>query len=145
MVDNQNSVKTEEKVNANNAAQAPSMGSSFNSWESCNLGNSKMNDKFRRLMGIKSTGGSGVAPLKTQTPSNAFTTNSKQWFSDQEKHYEKARAVTHGQRGLGLGFAAEDKSELLKPNKHNKKISFDDVQDFKGSSFKNIKGYGFSQ
>jgi len=32
--------------------------------------------------------------------------NQKQYFADLEKQYEVARATTHTQRGLGLGFSS---------------------------------------
>ena len=75
------------------AASAPKQ--SFNKWESTNFGNSQANEKFRRLMGIK-------AP----STATAEKTSTEQLFSAQEQQYEKARAITHTQRGLGLGFAS---------------------------------------
>ena len=73
--------------------------SSFNNWEATNFGNNQTNEKFRRLMGIK--GSSQGVPAASSTT----TTSSKQMFDNQEMQYEKARAITHTQRGLGLGFS----------------------------------------
>ena len=52
-----------------------------------------------------------------------------------------SRSIRNTGRGLGLGY---EKPDAIYSNKHNKKIQFDEVQDFKGSSFKQIKGYGVS-
>ena len=78
----------------------PMLKTSYNKWETTNFGNDKANEKFRRLMGIKNAGAVG-GNESTAGPS----CNAPKWFEDQEKQYEKARAVTHTQRGLGLGFA----------------------------------------
>lgn len=81
-------------------SQSSQPAGSFNQWETTNLGNDKANDKFRRLMGIKS--GSSAAPPTTETPSSVK--GSAKLFEMQEQQYEKARAITHTARGLGLGF-----------------------------------------
>ena len=70
-------------------------------FKSTNFGNDKANKKFRRLMGIKS--GSSAAPPTSETPSSVK--GSAKLFEMQEQQYEKARAITHTARGLGLGFA----------------------------------------
>jgi len=94
-------------------ASSPSSSSggatSFNKWESTNFGNDKTNEKFRRLMGIK--GGSGSASsssgsLPTEVPPPGQPQRPQKWFEDQEQQYERARAITHTQRGLGLGFGS---------------------------------------
>ena len=90
----------------------PSSATSFNKWESTNFGNDKTNEKFRRLMGIK--GGSGPAsssssgPMAAEVPSpgSQIPPRTDKWFADQEQQYERARAITHTQRGLGLGFGS---------------------------------------
>ena len=73
---------------------------SYNKWETTNFGNSQTNEKFRRLMGIKG----GAAPASETGSSSAAP--SDKMFVDQELEYERARAITHTQRGLGLGFAS---------------------------------------
>jgi hypothetical protein len=70
----------------------------------------KMSAKFKRLMGMKdneaavsSSGGS------SGTGANADTDTVKkldEYFANLEKQYEVARATTHTQRGLGLGFSS---------------------------------------
>lgn len=78
----------------------PSQKTSFNKWEATNFGDEKANEKFRRLMGIK-------------TPSNELATvpgaaphaNQDKIKEDLEKNYEVARQQTHRNRGLGLGFS----------------------------------------
>ena len=59
----------------------------------------KLTAKFQRLMGIKNQGGdaansSGQEIIKKQ----------EELFSTMEMQYEVARATTHTQRGVGLGF-----------------------------------------
>jgi len=80
----------------------PVAASSFNQWETTNFGNDKTNEKFRRLMGIKS-GSCAVPPPSSETPSSVQKGSAK-LFEMQEQQYEKARAITHTARGLGLGF-----------------------------------------
>jgi hypothetical protein len=83
---------------------------SFNKWETTNFGNDQANEKFRRLMGIKSGGAQGrpsaATSSHTSVPPSAVTNqNTAKLFADQEEQYERARAITHTKRGLGLGFA----------------------------------------
>ena len=86
---------------ARQPSQSSQPAGSFNQWETTNFGNDKANEKFRRLMGIK--GGSSAAPPTSETPSSVK--GSAKLFEMQEQQYEKARAITHTARGLGLGFA----------------------------------------
>lgn len=88
-----------EKPNTNSSP----MKGSYNKWESTNFGNDKANEKFRRLMGIKDAG--SEAATGDQGDNSSSQAPSAKWFADQEQQYEKARATTHTQRGLGLGFA----------------------------------------
>lgn len=96
------------------AAALGAAPTSFNKWETTNFGNDKTNEKFRRLMGIKGGGGGGGngsncgIPPNTDSSSanNRNPNNAAKWFADQEQQYEKARAITHTQRGLGLGFTS---------------------------------------
>lgn len=85
--------KAESNPSISSSSAAPKQ--SFNKWEATNFGNNQANEKFRRLMGIKAP--SAATSEKTSTES---------LFSAQEQQYEKARAITHTQRGLGLGFAS---------------------------------------
>ena len=81
-----------------------SIKESYNKWETTNFGNDKSNEKFRKLMGIKKSG-SEVATEDWSNDSFSQVSNTSKWFSDQEQQYEKARAITHNQKGLGLGFS----------------------------------------
>ena len=85
---------------ARQPSQPSQPAGSFNQWETTNFGNDKANEKFRRLMGIKS--GSSAAPPTSETPSSVK--DSAKLFEMQEQQYEKARAITHTARGLGFGF-----------------------------------------
>lgn len=80
---------------------------SFNKWESTNFGNSQVNEKFRRLMGIK--GGAANPSAKTEQSSSSSSVT-----ANLEQQYERARAITHTQRGLGLGFGGQ--SSLRPPD-----------------------------
>ena len=86
---------------ARQPSQSSQPAGSFNQWETTNFGNDKANEKFRRLMGIKS-GSSAALPPTSETPSSVK--GSAKLFEMQEQQYEKARAITHTARGLGLGF-----------------------------------------
>ncbi|TRY62692.1 hypothetical protein TCAL_13086 [Tigriopus californicus] len=72
---------------------------SFNKWEATNFGNNQVNEKFRRLMGIK---GDSAPDVKEPNPVEQTQAS---LFASQEQQYERARAATHTQRGLGLGFS----------------------------------------
>ena len=79
---------------------------SFNKWETTNFGDDKANDKFRRLMGIKSTV-SDACDEGNKNPSAVSAVGDKttKFFKEQELQYERARAITHTQRGKGFGFS----------------------------------------
>ena len=84
------------------AAPATKPGGSYNNWESTNFGNDKVNEKFRRLMGIKGGGGdvgggSSSAPEQNQSYTKIM--------NDLDRNYEAARQQTHRNRGIGLGFS----------------------------------------
>jgi len=102
------------KPPASQQQQSPAK-TSFNKWESTNLGDNQANEKFRRLMGIKGGGGPPSAPSPTAATAAAglstapSSSTSRQMFADQEMQYERARAITHTQKGLGLGFASHEK------------------------------------
>ena len=95
----------------NNTSNIKSAGGSYNNWESTNFGNDKVNEKFRRLMGIKSGGGndSGVG-VNTETkntpkPQAPGSQGYDKIMNDLDRNYEAARQQTHRNRGIGLGFA----------------------------------------
>lgn len=92
-------------VAAGQASQAPRQQpqpggkkTSFNNWEATNFGDETANEKFRRLMGIKS------APSEVAN-GPAPHVNQDKIKEDLEKNYEVARQQTHRNRGLGLGFS----------------------------------------
>ncbi|CAG7833677.1 unnamed protein product [Allacma fusca] len=78
----------------------------------------KMSAKFKRLMGMKdnetavsgSGSGSGTGSGNSGTASTNTDNDSvkklDEYFANLEKQYEVARATTHTQRGLGLGFSS---------------------------------------
>lgn len=63
----------------------------------------KMTAKFQRLMGMKE-----VPPKEVQTEQDGKVKDlfkkQEELFSSMEMQYEVARATTHTQRGVGLGF-----------------------------------------
>jgi len=69
---------------------------SFNNWESANLGSSAQNEKFRRLMGIKN-------PSKESTGKfGGDGRNDKKIFRDLEQGFEKARQMHFGGRSFNM-------------------------------------------
>ena len=75
-------------------------GGSYNNWESTNFGNDKVNEKFRRLMGIKGDS----KPVPSSEPSSEQTLHNK-IMHDLDVNYEAARQQTHRNRGMGMGFS----------------------------------------
>lgn len=71
---------------------------SFNKWEASNLGSNTQNEKFRRLMGIKS------APKPDEVKVDNKR-DDKKMFQDLENNFEKAREMRQSGQGRGLGFA----------------------------------------
>ena len=76
-------------------------GGSYNNWESTNFGNDKVNEKFRRLMGIK---GDAKQPVLSSEPSSEQKSHNK-IMHDLDVNYEAARQQTHRNRGMGMGFS----------------------------------------
>ncbi|KAF7987454.1 hypothetical protein HCN44_003216 [Aphidius gifuensis] len=70
----------------------------------------KMTAKFKRLMGIKGevAATTAASSSSTQSPGQKPDILKKQeeMFSNMEQQYEVARATTHTQRGVGLGYAS---------------------------------------
>nr|CAG4637535.1 EOG090X0LFN [Ceriodaphnia reticulata]SVE73342.1 EOG090X0LFN [Ceriodaphnia reticulata] len=71
----------------------------------------KMTAKFKRLMGIKhdpSEGGPSSSAAVEDQPESAADVLKKQQelFASLDQQYQVARATTHTQRGLGLGFSS---------------------------------------
>ena len=68
---------------------------SFNNWESANLGSSAQNDKFRRLMGL---GKSSNTTKETIGKSGFQARNDQKIFRDLEEGFERARQTHFGGR-----------------------------------------------
>lgn len=60
-----------------------------------------MSAKFKRLMGIKNE---TLATPSTEGKPDILK-KQEEMFSNMEQQYEVARATTHTQRGVGLGYA----------------------------------------
>ena len=88
-----------------NASNKPEPKRSFNNWESTNFGNDTANEKFRRLMGIKSTG-EPSAP-KTDQSRPVPGKDHEKIMNDLDRNYEVARQQTHRNRGMGMGFSSD--------------------------------------
>ncbi|XP_063872137.1 arginine/serine-rich coiled-coil protein 2-like isoform X3 [Scylla paramamosain] len=75
----------------------------------------KMAEKFRRLMGVKNTGGDGAAlPSKeggggegNKDKGIDILQKQESMFSSMERQYEMARIATHTHKGFGLGFTSQ--------------------------------------
>nr|SVE79906.1 EOG090X0LFN [Daphnia magna]SVE82310.1 EOG090X0LFN [Daphnia magna] len=77
----------------------------------------KMTAKFKRLMGIKNDSSDGAAAgpsraVDDRQPESATDVLKKQQelFASLDQQYQVARATTHTQRGLGLGFGSANSS-----------------------------------
>lgn len=94
---------------------------SFNKWETTNFGDDKANDKFRRLMGIKSSTVPTSSDDKNPSAVTAVGDKTAKFFHEQEVQYERARAFTHTQRGTGFGFSecVQQQSEPSQPTSQN--------------------------
>jgi len=64
----------------------------------------KMTAKFHRLMGMKSAPQGEDTPSGTSSNASNILKKQEELFSSMELQYEVARATTHTQRGVGLGF-----------------------------------------
>ncbi|XP_043289401.1 arginine/serine-rich coiled-coil protein 2-like [Venturia canescens] len=93
-----NKSKQEEGKTATGASTANTwMGTTFTHDQ-----DGKVTAKFKRLMGIKDD-----TPIVSQQTGNKPDILKKQeeMFNNMEQQYEVARATTHTQRGVGLGYA----------------------------------------
>lgn len=82
---------------------------SWNKWETTNFGDGEKNEKFRRLMGIKSSEPPKAVPAVAAAPSAVLSPEEQRRMqADLESNYEVARQQTHRNKGLGLGFASAE-------------------------------------
>jgi len=81
---------------------------SWNKWETTNFGDGEKNEKFRRLMGIKSKEPAKVVPVAAAPSAVLSPEEQKRMQSDLETNYEVARQQTHRNKGLGLGFTSAE-------------------------------------
>ncbi|XP_069683933.1 arginine/serine-rich coiled-coil protein 2 isoform X2 [Periplaneta americana] len=83
---------------------------SNNKWEGTTFAqdqDGKMTAKFKRLMGIKDTGGSSSATSSgpaANPEGSEILKKQEELFNSMEMQYEVARVATHTHRGVGLGF-----------------------------------------
>nr|CAG4652355.1 EOG090X0LFN [Triops cancriformis] len=65
----------------------------------------KVSAKFKRLMGIK---GAEEASGSQEKPAEDLIKKQQELFANLDAQYAVARATTHTQRGLGLGFGSQN-------------------------------------
>lgn len=97
--------KTEEKASSTSTNTAM--------WSKLSLGDEKTNEKFAKLMGIKSNATTSAAGATDKA--QALLKKQNELFTDLDQQYEQARISTHTQRGVGLGFS----SAYFNPNMLN--------------------------
>jgi len=68
----------------------------------------KVSAKFKRLMGMKDDPPAAASSSSSADGDSEVAKKQQQYFADLEKQYEVARATTHTQRGLGLGFGSSN-------------------------------------
>jgi len=84
-------------INGAGSAAAEENKISFNKWEATSFGNDAQTEKFRRLMGIKTT--------KPPQLISGVKRDDKKIFRDLETGFEKARESHFRAKGMGLGFS----------------------------------------
>lgn len=92
-----------ESENADDKSEEDSKGNgiSWNAWEATSLGNDAQTEKFRRLMGIKTT-------VKPQDLAGVKKRDDRAIFRDLEQGFKQARTTHFKEKGMGLGFAHGD-------------------------------------
>lgn len=89
-------------------AQEQPVKTSWNKWETTNFGDGEKNEKFRRLMGIKSAEPPKAVPAAAAPSAVLSPEQQRKMQSDLETSYEVARQQTHRNKGLGLGFSSAE-------------------------------------
>lgn len=77
-------------------------------WSGVKFGDNKSNEKFAKLMGIKSD----KAKESGTSASQEIVKKQAEVFQNLDLQYQQARLTTHTQRGVGLGFS----STYIDPN-----------------------------
>lgn len=72
-------------------------------WKSTKFGQSNVDEKFRKLMGIKDEGEDEDSEKLTEEQRR----KQDELFSQLDKEYNMARMTTHTHRGIGLGFQSQ--------------------------------------
>ncbi|XP_033212917.1 arginine/serine-rich coiled-coil protein 2 isoform X2 [Belonocnema kinseyi] len=84
---------------------APTPAASANTWVGTTFTHDqdgKVTAKFKRLMGIKGD----LPAANTEGSKPDILKKQEEMFTNMEQQYEVARATTHTQRGVGLGYAS---------------------------------------
>uniref|UniRef100_F6QJH8 Arginine/serine-rich coiled-coil protein 2 n=1 Tax=Ciona intestinalis TaxID=7719 RepID=F6QJH8_CIOIN len=89
-------------------AEVISLSISGSVWSKMTLGDNKTDEKFAKLMGIKSNA-KGVG---TEVDADGVMKKQQELMSNLDMQYQQARITTHTQRGVGLGFS----SAYVNPN-----------------------------
>uniref|UniRef100_F6QTB8 Arginine/serine-rich coiled-coil protein 2 n=1 Tax=Ciona intestinalis TaxID=7719 RepID=F6QTB8_CIOIN len=90
-------------------AEVISLSISGSVWSKMTLGDNKTDEKFAKLMGIKSNAKQGVG---TEVDADGVMKKQQELMSNLDMQYQQARITTHTQRGVGLGFS----SAYVNPN-----------------------------
>lgn len=78
-------------------------------WSGVKFGDDKSNEKFAKLMGIKSE----KVHANVTRKANEIIKKQAEVFQNLDLQYQQARITTHTQRGLGLGFSS---TAMVDPN-----------------------------
>ena len=73
-------------------------------WQASSIGQEKVDEKFRKLMGVKGDAGSaGVVDPTISKLNQEQIRKQQELFTQLDKEYMMARITTHTHRGIGLG------------------------------------------
>lgn len=87
--------------NGSSTATAPSTANTWMGTTFTHDQDGKVTAKFKRLMGIKDD----ISSAPTVAAKPDILKKQEEMFNNMEQQYEVARATTHTQRGVGLGYA----------------------------------------
>nr|CAG4642230.1 EOG090X0LFN [Eurycercus lamellatus] len=92
-----------------NKKEEPPATSTAKIWEATSFNqdqDGKMTAKFKRLMGIKQDQDAGPSSIPVESSATEVLKKQQELFASLDQQYQVARATTHTQRGLGLGFSS---------------------------------------